>query len=468
MTFIKKHSLFAFLSIGIVLMLLYYSYYNEICEGGADNVWHYYFSKYALKYPDLFLHHWGKPLFILLSTGFAQFGFYGIKIFNILCGILAAIMVYKCLLYLNIKYAWLSIIVLIFSPIYFITLQSALTEPLFSLILITVAYLYLKGNPLMATCLLSFIIFSRSEGMFILLCYGVYLIISKQWKYLPLLGLGFVLYSIVGYIMGHNFFWYFTENPYQVLSPYGHGHFLDILKRYENIWGLPFLIIFCFGGLILFYYFIKEAQYIFWQKMNQTSKIFYLFFIPSMIFLIFHLYVWHYGLCGSAGLERVLASVFPCYVVVALWACDKVVFSIRSKYISIFLISLFSFFHIQAPFKNMGYPLKAWGAEKCEIDAAEWFKTIMPEKYVIYYAHPSIILHLDRDPFDKALNREQLVFRNDCHAELHLPTYCFWDSMFSESSFNVKPNDVENCNYKIIKEFNDGGNFKLIVYQKND
>ena len=71
---------FIFLLFVSSCVLIYFSYYNEICEGGPDNIWHYYFSKYALTYPDFFLHHWGKPLFIILSTWFAQFGFFGMKV----------------------------------------------------------------------------------------------------------------------------------------------------------------------------------------------------------------------------------------------------------------------------------------------------------------------------------------------------------------------------------------------------
>ena len=168
---LKTHWLIILLLIISTSILSYFSYYNEMCEGGADNIWHYYFSKYALIYPDFFLHHWGKPLFILLSTWFAQFGFFGVKFFNILCGILSTIIAYKILKHLNVSFKWIIVPLLLFSPLYFIVLQSALTEPLFSLILITCIYLYFKDKYLFATILISFILFSRSEGFFILICF---------------------------------------------------------------------------------------------------------------------------------------------------------------------------------------------------------------------------------------------------------------------------------------------------------
>ena len=114
---LKSHFFFIILLILSAGILIYFSYYNEFCEGGPDNTWHYYFSKYALTYPDFFLHHWGKPLFILLSTWFAQFGFFGIKIFNVLCGILSTIVAYKILSHLKVSFKWIIAPLLLFSPL---------------------------------------------------------------------------------------------------------------------------------------------------------------------------------------------------------------------------------------------------------------------------------------------------------------------------------------------------------------
>lgn len=447
------------------LILSYLSYYNEFWEGGADNVWHYYYSKYAWKYPDFFLHHWGKPLFIILSTGFSQFGFWGLQLFNIICGLYSAFIGYKILEYYNIYHKWMIVPLLLFSPLYFIILQSGLTEPLFSLLLITVSYLFTINKNWQATILASFILFSRSEGMFILICFAIYLIILKQYKHLPLLLFGFLLYAIFGVIMGHSFFWYFIENPYNYNSPYGHGHYMDILKRYDNIWGLPFLLLIIVSFFVLCFLFFKQKQYLFWKSINETSKVFYLLFIPSIAFLVFHLYVWHYGLCGSLGLERVLACVLPCFAVFTIWSVDKLLKIIPNK-ISFILLTFFLFFHIQTPFKTFAYPLTAYGGDKVELDAAKWFKTIMPEKCIIYYAHPNIIFNLNRDPFDKDLNREEFVFKTDCSEQEDIPTFFFWDSAFSESSCGVSLEEVEKCHYKKINEFTDGADFKLVVFEK--
>lgn len=463
---IKPHLFFILLLSVSAGLMIYFSVYNEIAEGGMDNYWHYFYSKYAPQYPEYFLHHWGKPLFILLSTSFAQFGFIGIKVFNITCGILATIYCYKILDLLKISFKWSILPLLIFSPLYFIVLQSALTEPLFSLILIATIYYYFSEKYIIGSILISFILFSRSEGTFILPCFLVYLILLKQWKYIPLLFVGFITYAIIGKISGRDFLWYFTENPYQLTSPYGHGHFMDILGRYETIWGLPFLILLSVSSIILMILFFKQKQFIFWKPINETGKVFFLVFVPAFLFLAFHLYVWHFGLCGSAGLERVLACVFPNFALLCIWAMHKIILSRFPKVLSALLLFVFFYFHVQTPFQKLGYPLKSWGAERCIIDATSWLKNSLPKNCIIYYAYPNVIFELDRDPFDKLHNSELFDFKEHCKVNRGIESYVFWDSNYSESSCGVALKDLEDCGFTLMRDFTDGGDFHLKVYHR--
>lgn len=160
---LKTHWFFAVCLFVTGSLMLYFAYYNEMCEGGADNIWHYYFTKYSYTYPDFFLHHWGKPLFILLGGPFAQFGFYGLKVFNILVGLLTTVVCYRLLGLMQVKFRWTLALLLLFSPLYFIVLQSALTEPLFSLLLVSAVYFCFREKYIAAALVISFLMFSRSE-----------------------------------------------------------------------------------------------------------------------------------------------------------------------------------------------------------------------------------------------------------------------------------------------------------------
>ena len=45
--------------------------------GETDSITHYQIARYAFKYPEYFLNHWGKPLFTILASPLAQFGYLG-------------------------------------------------------------------------------------------------------------------------------------------------------------------------------------------------------------------------------------------------------------------------------------------------------------------------------------------------------------------------------------------------------
>jgi hypothetical protein len=69
-----------FCSVWLIFMMLK----SEVPNDVGDGIMHYFISNASWENPELFLHHWGKPLFILFSSSFAQFGFYGMVIFNII------------------------------------------------------------------------------------------------------------------------------------------------------------------------------------------------------------------------------------------------------------------------------------------------------------------------------------------------------------------------------------------------
>ena len=97
--FSKELLLLSLLYLGssIFILLLFTGTGNE-----ADSINHYLFAKYAPEHPNLFFNHWAKPLFTLIASPFAQFGFVGVKIFNVLCGLASSIFIYKICIHLKL------------------------------------------------------------------------------------------------------------------------------------------------------------------------------------------------------------------------------------------------------------------------------------------------------------------------------------------------------------------------------
>ncbi|MEZ4999795.1 MAG: hypothetical protein R2727_03700, partial [Bacteroidales bacterium] len=79
--------------------------------GGEDNISHFKIARYAFRYPSLFIDQWGKPVFTILASPFAQFGFNGIRIFNVLMSALTCWFGFLTIRKFNYSAAW-SVVVL--------------------------------------------------------------------------------------------------------------------------------------------------------------------------------------------------------------------------------------------------------------------------------------------------------------------------------------------------------------------
>lgn len=454
----KKNLPAAVALITCAFILIFFAVRNEYPHGGADNYWHYWFSRYAFEYPRFFLHHWGKPIFILLSAPFSQLGFFGIKLFNIICGILSAWLCWRFCRDIGFSNSALVILILIFCPSYFTELPTALTEPLFGLLLISSSYLFFRNNFLWGSLVASFLLFSRSEGFFIVIYFSFYLLLVRQWKYIPLLATAFIVYAFAGLFAGHNFFWYFTENPYGYQSQYGSGEWYHFFKRESEIFGEPHVVLLLSGIFIMTILLFRNREYNFFNNQSINAKVALLVFAPALLFFFFHVFAWTFGKFGSAGLVRVMASIIPYTAILCMYTINKV-----SKSPAAILFCIF--FIVMYPFNWYGFPLKAKTEEKAAQEAAVWLKENRKDNRVVYYAHPAIIFSAGLNPFDKIVNRECFDYNIECYVEKDKPFYYFWDSAFSEFACGHPMSVIEKCSgMKRIKEFK-ADDFKIYVYE---
>jgi len=193
-----------FFSIGLLLVFLTILLswvlvldYSVLDPG--DGLKHFLIAKYSWQYPHLFLDHWGKPLFTLLSSPFAQFGFKGMLLFNALLFLITGIIILKIAKLLSLNNGWLAVVFCFAAPIYFSIVLSGLTEILLATLIIAALYFFLKEKYVIGCLILSFSYFSRPESLFVIMWFVSYLVINKKFKYIPLLGISIVLYSVVGY-----------------------------------------------------------------------------------------------------------------------------------------------------------------------------------------------------------------------------------------------------------------------------
>jgi len=251
---IEKYQKYLVPAILLILFIAYaiLAFISDGTHGGADDIGHYRRSRYAFQFPEFFLYHWGKPFFTALSSPFAQLGFKGIRIFNVLAGTLAAYFTYRTALLLKFKYPVLAIFLIISSPLYTVLMLSGMTEILGSLVLILSIFLFFKKKYIWSAVVLSFMPFVRNEAMVILPLFFIALVWLKQWKAIPFLAFGFIFYSIVGGFYYDDFLWVVNEMPYRgnAQGIYGSGELLHYVKASKYIVGLPLAVLIPAGLIV--------------------------------------------------------------------------------------------------------------------------------------------------------------------------------------------------------------------------
>jgi hypothetical protein len=276
----------------------------------GDSVHHYLFARYAPSHPELFFDHWAKPVYVLLASPFAQFGFIGVKVFNVLVMLFTLLFTFKIAQKLDLKNVVLTSVFIIFAPLCFALTFSGLTEPLFALFISIGIYSVLKKNYLTASLLISFLPFIRSEGLIFLGVFGLYFLLKKEWRAIPVLLFGHLAYSIAGYFVYNDLFWVFNKIPYAHLSSvYGKGGLFHYVDQLTYVIGIPIYIFLGLGSIGVLWKTFKKKT---------TLELQVLIFLGFFAFFIAHTLFWYLGIFNSMGLKRVFVGVIPLIAILSL------------------------------------------------------------------------------------------------------------------------------------------------------
>ena len=302
------------------IILLWITYTAQGVLDSGDGVQHFLITKWSFKHPELFLDHWGKPFFTLLSAPFAfVFGFKGMMIFNILLFVISSVLLMKIIDRLFNKSRYLALFASLFlfsAPIYTEMVLSGMTEILFGTLSLLATYLLIEKKYLWAAAVASFLPFSRPEYGVVLPLIALTLLYRKQWKAIPFLLTGFVLFGLWGLFVFNDFLWFIHQHTYTgEASFYGHGEWYHFIKQYPNITGkfLALMLIIATFGILR--YLTKKAN---WSS-GYAPELFFVITGSICGILFVHSYIWWKGTNSSLGLIRVMATVIPFIVLYSIW-----------------------------------------------------------------------------------------------------------------------------------------------------
>jgi len=434
---------------------------NELPLDAGDGVMHFNISQASWTNSNLFIHHWGKPLFILLSSTFAQFGMDGMVFFNILVFGLTTIFGWKILNHFSvstlIQCSFPIILISVFD--YSSTILAGLTEPLFSFFIMIASWLLITKKWFWFAIVVSFIPFLRSEGQLAIVLAGFVLFFAKEFKYIPLLLVGFILYAIIGQLIIGDFWWYFTTSPYYWDNAiYGYGNWYDYLKSFRQFLGLTGLILMLFGIAILLK-FLKKKE---WDKIQFN----WLFFV-SGIFLgvvFIHSYFWANGVQGSLGLTRIATQGMPSFILITLYYASKIeLSSLFSNVRNVFFLGLLVTLPLSTILSSR-FPVEAEGLDLEVLNAAKFLKDEKIEGQKIFFHHPLFVFEMGGNPMK--LNQPFVFYfcnglKNDLGDLIKPGDLIIRDSHFGPQEAGMHLKDFENCKDLVkIKRFVSSAQFE--------
>ncbi len=409
----------------------------------GDGIQHIFIAQASWYKPILFLDHWGKPLFILLSSAFAQFGFGGMVVFNILVFILTVIFAWKILHHFKVNrhYALSFPFFLLLTQDYSNTLLGGLTEPLFSLLLVIATWFWIKEKFVFFAIFIGLLLFSRSEGMLPLVLGFLLLTYTKHWKAVPFLFLPLAIYSFIGLFSLGDFFWYFTQSPYQLSDGiYGIGSYDHYLMSYKNFIGNHGLFLFILAIPATVIHFIRK------EYSNTTCGMTYLGYGTFLGVILVHSYLWGTGKGGSMGLTRIATLALPSFLICQFYFLSKTPWK-WPKLSNIFALGLFSIlfgYLIFTPYLN-----KNSKPMELAVKAVFQKNESLLKGQKVETSHPYFALLLEEN-YLKPKSKVHLM-ASDLPKSSLSGTYILWDSHFGPLESRVPLKFLmENPKIKLI------------------
>jgi hypothetical protein len=445
---LKKYEQAILACVGIVvsIILFWLALISPGVEGGMDSYNHYLIARNTWNHPHLFLDQWGKPLYNILASPFAQFGLHGIALFNIICLIWSSFLAYFIAKKIVPQFAFFAFIISIFSPVFLDITISGLTEPLCALWVTYSIYLLVVERYSRAALFAGFLPFARSEGFIILGIILLFLLIKREFRSSLYLAFGSIFFNSLGWLIEKEPFWIITKNPY-----------INFAMTGRNVCGSGNLSHFLYAGHYTFgqvtcVLLLGAAALLAWHVYKKGIKpnldLLLVFAVFASYFLA-HVLLWWLGMMGSCGYIRVMAVVSPMVAILAAFTVTLMSrFILNStlpfkQLINQLFISLLVINAIYVPYRYYAYkyPLTISAEQEQYVKAAAWYREQDFEERTKVVLYPYFSILADLDPYDKT---QLLEFWESSFEFTKKGDILFWDSHFGPHECSTPLATLEN------------------------
>lgn len=435
--------------------------------GGGDTFQHYSLAHWGWKYPYLLFDHWGKPVFTILASPFAQMGFKGMQFFNLVLGFGTALVLWKLGKVVGLKNNFLTPLFVLSIPIYVPLIFSALTEVSFSFFISLSILLFFKKRYILSAVMLSTIPLIRTESVVVLPLFMLAFLLKRKYLHILLFTTAFWIISFFGMpYYDNDFWWLFTHMPYSgsARDIYGSGtwyHFfyntIDSYPITGKIAGLLFTI----GLILLLVRWIKNDKF----KNTTTFNLLLLVAGSYIVFFAAHSFVWWQGMGNSLGLQRVIGSVTPLAAFMGMIGLDFIlnrISGINNNYKAILgYVIVATIFY--TGIKDYRHKFRPSYPQQVMNGVADYIieNDLLTNK--IYFFSQYVVFKLGIDPYD---NEKCVKYLQNKHfPSMGLPdgSLIIWDAHFgaNEGRINLESLENDSALYE-LKTFKPAVPFKVL------
>jgi hypothetical protein len=308
----------------------------------------------------------------------------------------------------------------------------------------------------------------RTEGFILLPIFGVYMLLIRAWKPIPLLATATLVYMLIGGVFKGDFLWIWTENPYSdPTQPYGLGEIGHFPGQYLFVAGIPIYGLTILGFLLLPYQWLRRTK-------GHSKELLLLVMLPFAVFFGAHMFFWSSGIGHSMGLKRVMIGIVPLGALIALSGLQQLrsilpswkslqlgVTGLAIAYVVLFPI-------LPNPAALHASDLQLTVDQQLIQEAAAWMKTKDLRTRRVFSAHPSVPYFVGGDPFDQAHYTPLLFLNREKPASGSL---ILLDSWFGkvEAGYDREHFDGQPQEYRLLQSWvgQDGNTpITLLLYEK--
>lgn len=299
-----KDEIVVILIIGCYILISAIYHFLSDAPWDDDCVGRYFNTKGAFENPRIFISLWNRPLFTLLFAVPFQISKHAVLIMTLFSS-MSAFALFRVSKILKIENAYLIVPFLLFQSFFFPISRSGLAEPLAATI-ISLGFLFLVRRQFLMFALAGALLpLARLELSLLLIVWAGILVYYKQHKYLLLLGVPSLLWSLAGTYLDGGWMWLYdvTFGKDNDTNRYGNTGFGHYFQRFIYVIGPVVFYFFMFGFL---------------ERIKKRKNLVFVIAQFSLGFMVYVVFSWKLSMGQAAGFLRHLITLSPLVAFIAL------------------------------------------------------------------------------------------------------------------------------------------------------